>query len=415
MCAKADHLKLLQLCKRRDETFILKGFHNWKKGPEKFRDHERSECHTVAVSQIAQRERSHPVSAQLSDHHMAAQADARKGLEMIFTTMKYLARQGLAILVHSEGDGNFTQLLRMRKSDLEAPNLFLQKISVTYTSYDIQNEILSLFSQQIVLDITTKVREASQYAIVVDGTTDISGFHQESICFRYIDNDLRPHEDFIGFYEAPNSTGTTIVNCIFDVLTRLQLPVEQMRGQTYDGASNMSGKHRGCQALVKVRQPLALYVHCGAHCINLVSQATCDSVPLIRDCLAIVQELGALFSASSNLRTLFSQISQDAGLHPKTIKPLCPTRWLVRVKAIETLLSQYGQIMESVDNISKSKTNSATRCSGLLKQLTCGSHMLGLMVELVCPRPSLNRAYWSHTLFASAIHCSVLMNLFLTC
>ena len=160
-----------------------------------------------------------------------------------------------------------------------------------------------------------------------------------------------------------------MASCIFDVLIRLQLPLEQMRGQTYDGASNMAGKHRGCQALVKIRQPLALYVHCGAHCINLVSQATCDSVPLIRDCLGIVQELGALFNASSNLRISFSQISQDAGLHPKKIKPLCSTRWLARVKAIETLLSQYGQVMESDDDISKSKTNSATRCSGFFFSL----------------------------------------------
>ena len=112
---------------------------------------------------------------------MAEQAEARKGLEMIFTTLKYLARQGLAKRKHSEGDGNFTQLLRMRTSDLEAPNLFLKKLPGSYTSHDIQNEILSLFSQQIVRDISSKVREASQYAIVVDGTTDISGLHKESM------------------------------------------------------------------------------------------------------------------------------------------------------------------------------------------------------------------------------------------
>ena len=60
-------------------------------------------------------------------------------------------------------------------------------------------------------------------------------------------------------------------------------------------------KHRGCQALVKVRHAASGSVRplrSTFICINLVSQATCDSVPLIRDCLAIVQELGALFSAS---------------------------------------------------------------------------------------------------------------------
>ena len=67
------------------------------------------------------------------------------------------------------------------------------------------------------------------------------------------------------------------------------------------------------------------------------------------------------------------------------------------MKAIETLLSQYGQVMESVDDISKSKTNSATRCSGLLKQLTCGSNVLGLMValDILTPLEQLNRSMQS--------------------
>ena len=389
-------MKLLQFCKRREETFISKGFRNWKKGAEKFRHHERSECHTMACSHIAQHKRSNPISAQLSDQHMAEQRDARKGLEMIFTTIKFLARQGLPLRGHLKEEGNFMQLLLLRKSDLETRNAFLEN-KTDYTSHDIQNEILSLFGQQIVRNIIQTVREASQFAVIVDGTTDVTGCHQESICLRYVDNDLQPHEEFIGFYEAPDSTGTTIANCIFDVLIRLQLPLEQLRGQTYDGASNMAGVYRGCQALVKFRQPLALYVHCGAHCINLVSQTACESVPLIRDCLAVVQELGALFSASSNLRTSFSRISQDAGLPTKKIKPLCPTRWLVRVNAIESLLSQYTQVINSLEEIGQSTTNAATRCRGLLKQLMCGSNLLGLMMalDILTPLEQLNRSMQS--------------------
>ena len=40
-----------------------------------------------------------------------------------------------------------------------------------------------------------------------------------------------------------------------------------MRGQTYDSASNMSGCYKGCQAIICQEQPLALCVHCGAHCV----------------------------------------------------------------------------------------------------------------------------------------------------
>lgn len=34
-----------------------------------------------------------------------------------------------------------------------------------------------------------------QFSIIIDG---ISGTEQESICFRYVDEDLVPHEVFVG-------------------------------------------------------------------------------------------------------------------------------------------------------------------------------------------------------------------------
>jgi hypothetical protein len=36
-----------------------------------------------------------------------------------------------------------------------------------------------------------------------------------------------------------------------------------LRGQTYDGASSISGQYKGRQALINEKQPLALDTHCG--------------------------------------------------------------------------------------------------------------------------------------------------------
>jgi len=65
---------------------------------------------------------------------------------------------------------------------------------------------------------------------------------------------------------------STTADCIKDVLIRLNLSLSDLRGQTYDGVANMSGKYRGCQAIIADVQPLELLVHCGAHCVNLMSQ-----------------------------------------------------------------------------------------------------------------------------------------------
>ena len=105
------------------------------------------------------------------------------------------------------------------------------------------------------------------------------------ICVRYDDDDLCPHEEFLGLYKPTDTTGRILANIILDVLIRLQLPLSGLRGQTYDGVSNMSGQYRGCQAFIREEQPLALYVHCGDHCTNLVSQSVCDAVTTERDAM----------------------------------------------------------------------------------------------------------------------------------
>ena len=40
-------------------------------------------------------------------------------------------------------------------------------------------------------------------------------------------------------------------------------------GQGYDGAANMSGKHKGAKAIIQQKYPLAVYFHCKDHSLNL--------------------------------------------------------------------------------------------------------------------------------------------------
>ena len=65
---------------------------------------------------------------------------------------------------------------------------------------------------------------------------------QLTFCLRWIDENIEAHEDFIGFYQISNIEAVTITSAIKDALTRLQLSLNECRGQCYDGASNMLGK-----------------------------------------------------------------------------------------------------------------------------------------------------------------------------
>ena len=56
---------------------------------------------------------------------------------------------------------------------------------------------------------------------------------------------------FVGLYNVEGTMGKAISSIIQDVLLWLQLPVNQLRGKTYDAASEISEKYHECQAEIK--------------------------------------------------------------------------------------------------------------------------------------------------------------------
>ena len=313
------------------------------------------------------------------------------------TSIQYLARQGLALRGHDSAEGNLQQLLLLRCKDRPSMFHWLER-KVAFTSPLVQNEILQLFANSIVKSIASRVADAKQFAVIVDGTQDTSRKEQLSICLRYIDSEYMPHEDFVGLYEPNDTSGATIAHCIKDVLIRLNLSLSDLRGQTYDGAANMSGKYRGCQAIIAEAQPLALFVHCGAHCVNLVSQFVAEACPTVRDAMQVINELGALFSMSLTARSAFQRLvaESEAG-HVKQIRPLCQTRWLVRVKAIEAVVTQYDAVLQCLEDLSSTGNPLAAKASGLLQSMRKGSMLLSLAMALhiFTPLETLNRALQS--------------------
>ena len=105
-CEKAQRLALFELFKNREDTFITTGFRNWKKALQRFQEHAQSRSHQFAVERVAHRRAAQPVDSQLSAQRDGEQREARCCLEIIFTSIHYLARQGLALRGHTSDEGN---------------------------------------------------------------------------------------------------------------------------------------------------------------------------------------------------------------------------------------------------------------------------------------------------------------------
>ena len=59
-------------------------------------------------------------------------------------------------------------------------------------------------------------------------------------------------------------------------LKNLGLVLDKICGQGYDGASNMSSVNVGVQVIIKKESPLAAYILCSGHCLNLVITRFCS-------------------------------------------------------------------------------------------------------------------------------------------
>ena len=105
-------------------------------------------------------------------------------------------------------------------------------------------------------------------------------------------------EDFLGFVQVTHLTGRALADKILGCLKRMHIDCSYLVGQGYDGAAAMSRIYNGVQALVKEKYPLATYVHCASHCLNLTI-AKAASVQSIRN----AQRLSTLWKVQQNNRT----------------------------------------------------------------------------------------------------------------
>ena len=88
---------------------------------------------------------------------------------------------------------------------------------------------------------------------------------QLALCLRYVDKKGKVVERFLGVVHVGDTTSTTLKLAIETLLMEHSLSLSRIRGQGYDGASNMKGAVNGLKKLIMDESPFAYYVHYFAH------------------------------------------------------------------------------------------------------------------------------------------------------
>ncbi|XP_025414670.1 uncharacterized protein LOC112686538 [Sipha flava] len=150
--------------------------------------------------------------------------------------------------------------------------------------------------------IAVDVVAAGLFSLEVDSTQDITVKDQMCICVRFVN------------VNSENLVQERLLKmATIKSATNLKLLVSD----SFDGASNMSGKYKGLQNQLKVDAPNSIFTHCHAHVLNLVIQ---DSVKYTifenetsADKLRKLKKIGATRwnSADDALRSIFNTWSDQ--------------------------------------------------------------------------------------------------------
>ena len=168
---------------------------------------------------------------------------------------------------------------------------------------------------------------------------------QVVVALRWVDNDLSVHEEFIGLYAVSSIESSSLVHVIKDTLLHLGLPMTKIRGQCYDGASNMRGIRNGVAKLIQDEEPRGIFTHCYGHSLSLAAEDTIQGCKTLKNSLEITHEITKLVKYSPRRESIFNEIKEEMKeeMEPGSpgIRTLCPTRWTVRADAMESIIKNY--------------------------------------------------------------------------
>ena len=280
-------------------------------------------------------------------------------LKNITQAALYLSRHKLAFRGHDESNdslnrGNYRELLesfakmdsvserqlhgRLAESNLRGGGRFAG------VSPDIQNDLINCLDNIIEDEILKEIDECNFLSIQVDETTDVSTKEQLSMIVR-LDKESDIVERQHGYVDVSSDrTANALSTVIKGKLVQHDNVADKLIGQTYDGASVMSGHLNGVQAQIQLEYPFAHFFHCAAHKLNLV---LCQAASSIAPVKIFFVDIGAFCSFTSNAPRRKALLSS----HNLEFPSPGDTRWYYRARFIIVLYNNCDKLIEVFENL----------------------------------------------------------------
>ena len=379
----------------------------FKKALETLASHEKTEYHKDSyakmVAFLESTSKGQSVVGQLNTLHAAHIQKNRLVLKSIISAVEFCGRQGIALRGHRDdakyledtdlNPGNYQALLKFRcgaGDTVLAEHLSKCAKNANYRSKTTQNDIIDILGGMITEKVVAKVNEAKHFSVISDEVQDVASIEQITFVLRYVHHEGESYvvkESFAGFKEQHREmTGEAVASTIVQKLDELGLNCDNLRGQGYDGSGSMAGIRKGASSIVLLKYPLATYIHCCSHILNLSIASSC-SVVLVRNMMGTVSEVSKFFEHGKRQDKLEEVIESELPeVRKKRVKPLCRTRWVERHDSLEVFVELYPAIIGALSDIAYGKDSvswnreTTSDANGLLSAIEKFSFLLALVV-----------------------------------
>lgn len=371
------------------------GFSDWKNASARISSHESNNSHFESLFAWSSRSKKHCLETTFCKTYEQECQYWQNLLQRVVDVIIFLGQRGLALrgqneTIGSVENGNYLGILELLAKYDAFLATHIQRYgncgrgNVSYLSSTICEEFIRLIGDNILELILAEVKKSKYFGIIVDSTPDLQHVDQLTFILRYVYPDnFTAVERFLKFIPISSHKGKDLANVIMQYISDCGLDLGYCRSQSYDNAANMSGKYQGVQNRIKECNPLAEYIPCSAHSLNLVGQTAASVCVEAVSFFGIIQRLYTFLSSSTYrwnllIDTLKSQIKSDKVFR---VKSLSDTRWSARHDAVKALRVNYAGIIQTLNIL---EDDSDKKSDTRLEAANISAHLCQLETALLC-------------------------------
>lgn len=359
----------------KENIFIEKGYRNWKHALSKgrgFQQHQESRAHIINHSKWAEERLRVAHHAEISTLvNDSVLEKNRYYVSSIFDIIRFIAEHEIAfrgsydVKSHRES-GIFVDLFEytLRKDSKLAEAARAIPQNATYLSGEIQNEIIGIMASAVKKKLCERVSKADVrfFTLLADGTREKNNNEAISICLRYVVCAI-PTESLLSIKDADYLDADTTTNLILDTLRENDIDCTYLLSQCYDGASVMSGKDGGVQAIIKQKlgRSNIPYVHCYNHKFHLI----------IKFVMSEVTEIRLFYNYCAVIHKVFRRFNFKEFYDGTNTARLMEQRWSGHLRTAEAVYKNYDKMISALtEYLSQAPENldgeEMIECQGLL-------------------------------------------------